>query len=207
MGAVDIITFGEGTNYKDVFNQLVQEAIYEYGNDSYNGTISTCRIGNYSCEKFADVYSPSIEKKAYKIARDRIDDMAKCDCEAFDLGVIRYEIIKVKKSLPKINKVAIYKQQYAVIKIDGNGKESVVKSFETKKIADDYAVKLAFANVGKNMETYFVAKRPVNINNGNDKVTEFKLEIKKQKSKPKTVPKGCIVNEIHRYLFYGLAAE
>lgn len=41
MGACQFINKGRGKSMKDVYNDLVAEAISEYGHDSYNGKIST----------------------------------------------------------------------------------------------------------------------------------------------------------------------
>jgi len=41
MGATDIMVRGEGASMGAAFRALQEEAINEYGHDSYNGTIST----------------------------------------------------------------------------------------------------------------------------------------------------------------------
>ena len=43
MGATLITVRSTGTSMRDAYNNAVEEAIYEYGNDNYNGTISTTR--------------------------------------------------------------------------------------------------------------------------------------------------------------------
>jgi hypothetical protein len=41
MGATDFFTTASGKNIKEAYSKAVEYAIDEYGNDSYNGTIST----------------------------------------------------------------------------------------------------------------------------------------------------------------------
>lgn len=41
MGATEFYTIGRGANFGDAYNEAVRDAIREYGNDPYNGTIST----------------------------------------------------------------------------------------------------------------------------------------------------------------------
>jgi hypothetical protein len=43
MGAVLITDRARGTSMKEAYNNAVEQAVYEYGNDTYNGTISTTR--------------------------------------------------------------------------------------------------------------------------------------------------------------------
>ena len=43
MGATLITVRSTGVSMRDAYNNAVEEAIYEYGNDNYNGTISTTR--------------------------------------------------------------------------------------------------------------------------------------------------------------------
>ncbi len=203
MGATNVIKAGYGENVRDVFDYLVKKAIREYGEDRYNGTISTCSLG--SCTKLADTYSTSVEKKALKIAYEKVDDLWKGDCVALDLGVCRYDLIRIKKVIPKIKKKAEFRQRYVVMLLDSNGFLSKrVSHFETKKEADEDAMKRIMKNPNEN---YFVSKRSININNGDDVVTEFKVEVSERKSKPKTIPEGCVLKEIHKYIFYGMAAE
>lgn len=41
MGGTSFSNFGEGDNPQQVYDRLVSDAVYEYGSDGYNGTIST----------------------------------------------------------------------------------------------------------------------------------------------------------------------
>ena len=43
MGATLIKVRSTGMSMRDAYNNAVEEAVYEYGNDNYNGTISTTR--------------------------------------------------------------------------------------------------------------------------------------------------------------------
>lgn len=202
MGASNFIETGYGSNAGEVFDLLVKDAEYEKGHDRYNGTISTCSY--VGCKKVADVYTKSVDKKAYKIIED--DNYGrKWEAKALDLGVVRYEIVRIKKVIPKSKKKAEFRQRYAVMLLDSYGVLYKMKAhFETKKEADEDALKRILKNPN---EKYVVCKKAININNGDDTVTEFKVEVSERKSKPKTIPAGCILREIHKYIFYGFAAE
>lgn len=200
MGAQNFSIVGYGTSPREVFDGLVQDAEYEYGHDSYNGTISTCSLGRM--KKVADKYTKSVDDKAHKIIEDE-DYGEKWEARVLDLGVVRYELYSAKKVTHKAKRVAEYRQRFVVLNIDPFGKDKVVSHFATKKEADDEALRL-IAKYPKN--DYAVAKRSININNGDDIVTDFKTEKKIRASKPKSVPKGSILREVHKYVFYGWAA-
>ena len=53
----------------------------------------------------------------------------------------------------------------------------------------------------------YVSKEYVNTVKGSEVVSEFKIEKKKSKTKPKTLKPNQTYNEIHKYMFYGFAAE
>ena len=42
MGAVGILVQSKGKSMKEAFNAAVEEAIYDYGHDAYNGAINNC---------------------------------------------------------------------------------------------------------------------------------------------------------------------
>lgn len=200
MGAQNFSIVGYGTSAREVFEGLVQDAEYEYGHDSYNGTISTCSLGRM--KKVADKYTKSVDGKAHKIIEDE-DYGVKWEARVLDLGVVRYELYSAKKVAHKAKKVAEYRQRFVILNLDSCGREKMVSHFATKKEADDEALRL-IAQYPKN--DYVVAKRSINVNRGDDVVTEFKTETKVRASKPKTIPKGSILREVHKYIFYGWAA-
>lgn len=195
MGAKEFANDVFSISAKEGFNYLVSEAIYEKGNDRYNGTISTCELG--SCKLRFPKYLESNKKKAY----DFIDknNSAKHIANYIDLGVFHYQVVTVKKVTLK--NPPSYKLSY-VVKA-GVLEPVIVKSFDNKTKADDYAVELQLKNPER---TYRVTKEYVLVK-GSSIVTEIKTETKVYKSKPNLKPmKNRVIQEVHKYIFYGWAS-
>ena len=95
MGARSFITIGYGKDMRQAYDDLVKESKREYGCNAYNGTIST----TYDFQK---LYCTSIdentkctktkEKKAYEIAREKLDIMENRECKGIDLGKVSRNI-------------------------------------------------------------------------------------------------------------------
>jgi hypothetical protein len=198
MGACGFCEHIEGYNAGECFDRLVSDAISEYGNDPYNGTISTCSMGRV--KTISKKYSNAVNEKAMKMIQDE-DYGRKWVASVLDLGVVGYDIISITKKAPTTKTKAKYVQKYAVIRDEERG-EKVIASFDSKTEADEKAIKLTMDNP---LKTYFVAKRPVNINNGDDTVTNIIVK-RERREKPLKPNKNRIVKEVHKYIFYGLAA-
>lgn len=198
MGAQAFTRLAKGTSAREVFDMLCEDARYEYGNDSYNGTISTTNLRRVT--KVADKYSETSKKKGYKMVEE--DDYGqKWECDCLDLGVVEYKVTTVKKVTEHPKKTADYKMMFCVCKAYNN---DVIKKCKTKKEADDWAVDY----IGKNTnDSLVVRKMYVNVNSGSDITTSFDKTVKTYKSKPNLKPMtGRTVEAVHMYLFYGWAA-
>ena len=77
MGACQFQNTGRGRSAKDVFTRLQDSAQREYGDDSYNGTISTV-------PGFHDITKEwkSSKKDLSRFIREKLDDANKYDCFA-----------------------------------------------------------------------------------------------------------------------------
>ena len=75
MGACQFENSGRGKSAKDVFTRLQDSAQREYGDDSYNGTISTV-------PGFKDLTNEwkTSKKDLSRFIRERLDDARKYDC-------------------------------------------------------------------------------------------------------------------------------
>ena len=202
MGAEAFMHKIESYDVRTAFDALVQDAITEYGDRSYNGTISTCSLGR--CRVLSDVYSKQIEKQAMKIVEQE-DYGRKWTASVLDLGVVGYDVITATKQTPDIKKKAEYKTKYAVLYYPPTYplQEKMIASFDSKKDADQEALKFALLHRDN---TYFVAKRPVNINGGDDIVSRIKVDVVRKKTKPSTQGVNKTVKPVHVYIFYGLAS-
>lgn len=192
MGAQSFIHTVESGNARGGFFKLYDDATMRYGSGSYNGSINTCDMGR--CKKSYAVYSEKNEKEAYKYI-DSVRNGEKWTADYIDLGVAYYLIRTVKK----VNKeyTAVYRQKFVVI--DYNGK--ILHTADTKPDADKKAIELRL-----NGSDVMVRKMQVKLS-GNDVVAEFKVEEKRQKTKPKLKQAdNRVVIPIHKYIFYGWAS-
>ena len=78
MGAETYTINAKGTNVKKIFNNLVEEALYRHGHDSYNGTISTTSLGANITNKI-----PANILKSSKKLSDFINDWENNDSILF----------------------------------------------------------------------------------------------------------------------------
>lgn len=197
MGATSFIEHGEGKSPEEVFNALVAEATFTHGNDGYNGSINTCSMGRQKLS--FDVFKESNMDKA-NIFIDKNDNGQKWVADYIDLGVIRYEVHTVKKN--NTGNSPRYKMKFVVKQSCGFEMKNI-KSFDTKKEADDYALTLAVKNSNGN---YLVDKEYV-IVGGKSTTTEIARTIKEYKTKPNLKPmKNRVIVPIHKYIFFGWAS-
>ena len=202
MGACNFRHVIDAYSAREGFDRLVSEAIYDYGNDGYNGTISTCELGFVKNMSASGKYTEAVMNKAEEyIVNDNYGEKWVATC--LDLGIVAYDIFTAKKKTPEIREKAEYRQKFAVFCYDDNGIGEISEGYrDTKKEADELALKLTLQN-GRD---YFVAKRPVKINRGDDTVTQTTYTVKRKKTEPKSCPKNSVVKPVHKYIFYGMAA-
>ena len=194
MGACSVSEIRKGESAGRVFDKMCEEYIREYGDDSYNGTFSTCDFCGISL-RMTGMFKQSNVKTAEKHIREHMDRMGKRDAYAVDMGIDHYEIVKTKLVSTK-RKPSVH---YFVANYE-TGKR--VKTFEQLDKAKVYATDTATKEgtelyVGKCFSDQY----------GHDELFTTVTDVKIKKSKPKTVPKGAVLKEIHAYYFYGWAAE
>ena len=88
MGATNFMAFGIGKTVDDAFTALVHEAIYEYGHDPYNGTISTTSLSRRAPKIIRKRFTEKAREDAYKVAE--ADDWGeKWESRAIDCGATK----------------------------------------------------------------------------------------------------------------------
>lgn len=201
MGACNFSHVIDAYSAREGFGMLVSEAVYECGNDGYNGTISTCSLGAVRDLSSSGNYTKAVMKKAEQYIKD--DDYgSKWTATCLDLGIIGYDVITAKKTQEKPKTKAEYRQKYVVLSSALDSGTNISLYRDTKKEADDLAMQLAV----KNNRSYYVAKRPVNVNRGDDLVTSISYTTTRKKTKPKTCPANSVIKPVHKYMYYGWAA-
>ena len=180
MGAVNFVEEVTTTGtFQDAFDRLVSEYEREYGERSYNGTISTCSLGN--CKLSFDKYSESNYKKAKEYISDNHYG-SKWITDYIDLGVVGYKVITVKKVFLK-NKPS-YKLRFVVSKYSNFEKIKTNFNYLTKKEADEKALLLT---LDSGVE-HIVSKEYVLVNNSKSDCSRFYVDNKIYKNKPKLKP-------------------
>lgn len=88
MGATNFMAFGIGKTVDDAFAALVHEALYEYGHDPYNGTISTTSLSRMAPKVIRKRFTEKAREEAYEIAE--ADDWGeKWESRAIDCGATK----------------------------------------------------------------------------------------------------------------------
>jgi len=190
MGACDCGAKMSGYSVNDAYEKLVKECQEEHGNNPYSGDFNTCDL--VRLHRVASTYTKANEDKAFKMLYELLENgtINKWTAHGADLGVDHYEVIK-----PKFVKTAgNYKLMYRVS--DGiHG-----KNFANLNDAKEYAMKKAVEKDGR----WGVHKMYVS-DDGKDYMGYAEVEVKTYKAKPKSVPKGAVLKEVHQYAFVGLA--
>ena len=84
MGAINFCNTESGKTASEAYNKLCEEAVYYYGHDPYNGTISTCDMGR--CTLSFKEYESGNEDKAYHHILKEMDYGEKRTANYVDLG-------------------------------------------------------------------------------------------------------------------------
>lgn len=192
MGGISFINRIDASTARIAFDNLVSDAIYNNGNNPYNGTISTCDTMKHV--KTFDKYCEKNVAKAEKMVDETLSSCTKYVAYYIDLGVKYYQIREVKK----VNKeyTAKYKQMFTVRDVD----DKVLKTFDTKPKADSFALQQTL------LGNFVTVKKQMVKLHGNDTVTTFTIKKRTQKTKPKLKQNDKrVVVPIHSYIFYGFA--
>ena len=88
MGACNFIEFKVGKTARDAFDELVEDSVYEYGHDPYNGTISTTSLSRRAPKVIRKRYTVKAQEEAVKVAE--ADDWGeKWESRVIDCGATK----------------------------------------------------------------------------------------------------------------------
>lgn len=154
MGAELFTMSAKGNDVKEVFDNLVEEAIYMHGNDPYNGTISTTSLAN-EIRLPKEVQKSKDKKKA--LGEVLMEDqyfgfIHKWETRYADLGVVHYESYVPKwvadTHKPKIEKGVRTEKKFSVVKKQNNTRTKTYQArnkfpnvTEAKKICKSTSIK------------------------------------------------------------------
>lgn len=203
MGARNYSFSGTGYGAQEIFDGQMSDNAYEHGHNSYNGY----GYGAYlcGCKKKFDKYVQTNDKKAREIIQDfyENDNGGKNEIYYIDLGVVEYHIIKrkIKNESPK--KAPKFELRYCLNSGEYCGREDnkILESHKDKKVIAEKLLKA----VDKYPNAY-MSKEYVCVS-GITRVSTVETEVSARKARPKTIPAGTILKEVHKYIFFGWVAE
>lgn len=199
MGSAYFVCSGVGATESEAFNKLVDEAIIEYGNDCYNGTISTTTLRGRKRTPWGDktTLTDAEFKKLYNYlySADIADSINKWECwyeKAGCLGSKEYtmEYSENWQNSSKGYIIEVFTRHTRVQRTICKTKQ------EAQKTAKKYAFDMGF-------------KGSVRIETANGTtIAEWYPKVTRQ-SKRQLKPKNekHWVLPLNRYLFFGWAAE
>lgn len=143
MGATTFTIKAKGNNVRQVFNDLVEDAIMRYGHDSYNGTISTTSLAD-------KVYIPenllkgkNKDKKINNYIDENYEDIFydKYETRYADLGVDHYKSYSAEwqnyEYTPKREKGVRTLTKFSLVEKDGERFKT--KTYQSLKVYDTLA--------------------------------------------------------------------
>lgn len=199
MGASNFYYIAEGTDYRQVFRELVDEASFMYGHEDYNGTISTTDLSRRTPHKIADRYTATAEKKALAYC-EKVGWGKKWESRVLDLGITGYEISSFVK-VPHTTADAQFQTRYVVMADD-----RVLGEYKTAAEARKALEAALTRPSNSGVDGFRVVKAARNINHGKTTACAYERKTRITKTRPKKVPAGATVREVHSWMFYGWAS-
>lgn len=199
MGMMSFYVTECGKDEYEAFSKLVKEAQREYGEDMYNGTISTTELVGAPVV-IAKNYSAESEDAGYEYAKKN-NYGEKWESRCLDLGVTEYVVTTVKKTVIRKRAPLVFRTRYILEEIRDGIVATVGMPFESKQEAEDAAAQRAIES-----GTRVVVCKATVPTKGRDVVSFVESDVRHYKELPKDLPEGASVAEIHMYGFYGWAA-
>lgn len=200
MGMTSFICETDAPSAAQGFNALCGEAVREYGDYYFNGTISTTGfLGLFNGAK-TYAMTESTLKEARAMAEQQLGNIKKRDCYAVDAGVVSYNIVSFDK-VEGTRATARYRVRYVVY-----GGDDVIGEFE--KLTDaKRCLKEALKSPNVDCESYEIRKESRKVTESSSNVeAKYVRNVKQAKTMPKSIPNGAWVYPVHRYVYYGYAA-
>jgi hypothetical protein len=180
------------------FNDLYEEAISEYGHDSYNGKISTTELGR--CVKTFDKPTKTAIKEAEKLADDKLGECCKRQAYYMNLGLVKMELTTVDSKRGTYMKPQ-YKEQYVCYVSEGwRIKENEVAAKDTLKAAKEFAINYALKN-GKEVDI----RKERKLVKGETTVGQIVITRRVIKTIPKNIKPNQRIEKYYQFLFFGWA--
>ncbi len=181
MGACSFVNRANARSMNDAYNKLVENAIEEYGHDSYNGTIST----THGYRDITNEWKASKQDIRTFISR-KLEDANKYDC--FGVCVVPPKV-NSNKNKTQVEHIVEKGTKKWILKYIVQSYDGPIASYNTK----GDAVKAARLYTEKNLRTTTVHMKKV-LEKGNTEVAKITY-------------KRSVNEKDGEYTFFGYAAE
>lgn len=195
MGASSFVNEVIAATAEEGFRKLVENAIDRYGNDHYNGTISTCSMGR--CTK--TINTKFDENKHYNEAIEHIrsnDYGSKWVANYVKAGIVNYRVTTVEEIVVKHGDA---KSIYVIY--DRTTKKQVASSYDKLK-SKEIAMEYAKNNPGVSL---YIRRETIYSNRENDDLYRYKTTTRFV-DKPIKGKKNELCVPVYKFYFYGWAA-
>jgi len=226
MGATNFEHECDAYDAKEAFRTISDSARREYGEDCYNGTISTCSFGRVTAKTYGKTgkVTPTSMKKAHDFI-ERHDWGHKWYCDAVDCGVKEWHVITLKK-VPHTKATVQFRTVFTIM-VDGipyglspagvvdyayyasltATQASERGDFKTQAEANKELKRLiAHGKLNDAHEVEIVKRAIPTSGKASNVAIRYVRDTRVLKNKPKSVPDGAIVKELHTYVLYGWAS-
>ena len=207
MGACDFLITANAFSAYSAFDSLCREAREEYGNDSYNGTISTTCLttkdafwGRYKDTK----WSQKIDKEICSFIGKDLNNVPKWECKCINGGYINQFLVTREVNF---DKGVPAKGLFEVYCYDENGGELPIRVFHSKDEIKEWFRKST--NFGDNNTYSIYSVRKIGAEAG--KRTKVGVAFYNFTEIKRTLTRTLSVDEkvmyMYKYYFYGWAAQ
>lgn len=207
MGATSISMTLRTDDFDTAFARIQKEAGDRFTgryaeNASYSGDWNT--VSMRRPKKIFDKYNAKEANQWVRKNWEQInEDIDKREGVSFDLGIVEYQLVKVEKEVNRPKTPAVYATRYDVIRYDSNTMKDHHQYFETQNDAYEQAKVLTLKYPSDDIEVVKTKK----LVSGEEQHTTFTCKTKVCKTKPKSIPAGAKLKEIHEYFCVGMAAD
>ena len=210
MGGISFTDWIDAVDAKTGFKQLVETATFSYGHDPYNGTISTCSMGELvkSFSGKADNNKKAIERYLYQ----NDQQFVKYKANYIDCGIVGYVEYALCSTVQNRGTAKHgYRLMYSDNRLPVNtaAQASLLHYLNQTVYSTKAEAMLGLKQViesglyGFDTQYYITAAACANLIYAQSKWTEVRRSNRVLKTPKK---QGGVIKPIHRYVFFGIAA-
>lgn len=200
MGAVTFELETIGNDVNEEFNNLVEEAIHGYGNNPYNGTISTTSLGSeieltneikklFKNEDYDKLYRIFYPEKRYTQYTKETDHFKRYVPKWED----NREVVRRKKGVRTIKQYSLKPKKYLGPRIHKRYDSIGEAKRAAKKLSIEYGTSIEIVQHRSNGDTF--------------RLGEMSLQTDGKKFRTQRTVKSAVYLPVYKFTFYVCAAE